>query len=388
MQSLLSASDNDFLEQIMNRLDNGSSASAWSATEMEQHSNSTTGDQANKHTVFLRLSWLLLTRYGRREALPMLFHLARTFYPSPSASITGEEGVSIYNESLIYFWINTVHFAIMSTWKGEAAEAETEKISSFTTFMERFPYLANENYVFTFYSRHVLMSEQAKENVVLPDLQPMPCIVRVTDRSMMKQVKDTDSVRERLTRSMPRVQTLSDKDFYRMAREKRLPCWGHQVKLRLIYCLLLIHGRQRGGVDEVLKVIKSIEQGGFNVTVTYFWIQLTTFHMMKVLQQLEQQQVLSGEDQDRSIFGNLFPAIFDTVVLMSAAGGGEKEEEKVNEIFERSMCFDEFIRYEMDEDLTDVQLIEKYYPKETLLNLHDQHVTLPTIKPLPNIIVN
>jgi hypothetical protein len=74
--------------------------------------------------------------------------------------------------------------------------------------------------------------------------------------------------------------------------------------------------------------------------------------------------------------------------MSAAAGGGEKEEEKVNEIFERSMCFDEFIRYEMDEDLTDVQLIEKYYPKETLLNLHDQHVTLPTIKPLPNIIVN
>lgn len=390
IHSLIFASDKDFLSEIMQRMNTTAPTTSSATSSVPAIASSSTSSvrtegasHSDKQLVFIRLIWLLLSRYGRREALPMLFHLAKTF--SPMEATTG-----VYNESLTYFWINTVHFAMTEAKVSLLATADNEKtLNDFKIFLAGNPHLMDENYVFTFYSRSLLMSEKAKESVVLPDLQPMPCIVRYSGTTPITTMKegesqDLDTIRERLEASMPRVTTLSDQDFYHLACEKRLPCWGHQVKLRLIYCLLLIHGRQRGGVDEVLQAVKEIEKTGFNVTVTYFWIQLSTYHMMKVLQEIVgfdgSSSSSSVDSDDRSLFGKLF--------VTSSTATSPSNPEITEGIFERSMSFDEFIRYDMNEELTNAQLIEKYYPKETLLTLHDQFVTLPTIKPLPNIMVN
>ena len=358
---LSAASDAAFLREIMEKVNHGAGAISMSPPLMIP-------SEGDKHLIFVRLAWLLLTRFGRREALPMLFHLARTFTPCPTLH---SEDPNAHHESLVYFWINIVHFAFK----------RHEETSNFTSFLYANPHLLDEQYVYAFYSRSLLMTDKAKACVVLPDLQPMPCIVHYDTKRENDKVTDTESdgrddrqrVRENIQAAMPRIQTLSDGDFYQFARDRRLPCWGHHVKLRLIYCLLKIHGRHRGGVDEVLQAIKAIEQGGFNITVTYFWIQLTTYHAMKVWQDLKQHQ--PSEAKHQTVFGKLFA---DT----ETANGQEKF------MLDDTMPFDEFIRYETCEELTDAQLMEKYYPKEVLLNLHDQFVTLPTIKPLPSIVVN
>ncbi len=155
-----------------------------------------------------------------------------------------------------------------------------------------------------------------------------------------------------------------------MAATGRLPAWGHRVKLRLIYVLLLLRGRQRAGVDQILSTLKGIEKSGYNVTVCYFWIQMVTFHMMLLLRSQDNNRTL-----DRSAFGQLFNA--SSVVV-----------EDDSSILQSSMSFDEFFRYSDCEDLLDPQMMENYYSKDELLNLDDQYVTLPSIKPLPNIMVN
>ena len=53
----------------------------------------------------------------------------------------------------------------------------------------------------------------------------------------------------------------------------------HNNTLRMIYILLCSQGRSSKSVDMILKVFKDLQQSEFHLTITYFWIQMVTYHM-------------------------------------------------------------------------------------------------------------
>lgn len=54
---------------------------------------------------------------------------------------------------------------------------------------------------------------------------------------------------------------------------------SHEPFLRLIYILLQSHGRSSESVDEILRTMKDFQQSDYHLTLTYFWIQLVTYHI-------------------------------------------------------------------------------------------------------------
>jgi hypothetical protein len=56
----------------------------------------------------------------------------------------------------------------------------------------------------------------------------------------------------------------------------------HQAFLRLIYILLYTHGRSSKSVDLILNTMKTFRQDDHHLTVTYFWIQLVSYHMNRL----------------------------------------------------------------------------------------------------------
>lgn len=48
---------------------------------------------------------------------------------------------------------------------------------------------------------------------------------------------------------------------------------GHQALLRVIYVYLVRFGRRKG-VDRICDGLKALQKEGFNLTLTYFWLQV------------------------------------------------------------------------------------------------------------------
>jgi len=85
-------------------------------------------------------------------------------------------------------------------------------------------------------------------------------------------------VQERFAPAKP----LDDDAFLERFRSRTLPSWGHETKIRAIWCLLQEHGRQRGGTDKILRALGEAEGPGHHVTVAYFWIQMVTLASAKM----------------------------------------------------------------------------------------------------------
>ena len=203
-------------------------------------------DRPFDHRAFLRVIWSSLQVFGRRDAVKHIFdHIA--FY-------TGEK-----NETLIYFWIQLVHYA-----------RETTKHSSdhFGEFLVRNPQLLNERELpLTYYREKTLFSDQAKSSVVLPDLKQLPSIlVNTTTPSTASAV--------------PPIEVDDDEEFLRQFETCTLTSWSHRTHLRMAWLYLTRCGR-REGVKKIFDGIKKfIDQSEvsrkttFHFTMTYFWIQM------------------------------------------------------------------------------------------------------------------
>jgi small GTP-binding protein len=268
------------------------------------------------HRTLLRIIWSYLKLYGRKETVKTLFDNLK-FY------------IKDMNETLIYFWIQIVHYA---------SEATKNPTNDFTGFLLMNPQLLNESELpLTYYKKDTLFSNQAKTKVVLPDVKQLPNILPSSASANNKVEKTVNP------RSEQSVDELEDDEFLRQFESCTLTSWSHKTHLRMAWLYLTRDGR-RVGVNKIFDGIKNFIQNSpvarkttFHFTMTYFWIQM-----------------------------------IDLAIAQSP----------------KDIPFEEFLR--LNPQLMNGGLFLEYYKKETMLNnpTARQEMVLPDIKPLPTLIVS
>jgi small GTP-binding protein len=266
------------------------------------------------HRTLLRAIWCYLKIHGRKETIKALFdHLG--IY------------VKDMNETLIYFWIQIVHYA---------CEATKNPTNDFSGFLLMNPQILNETELpLTYYKKNTLFSDQAKKTIVLPDLKQLPSILPSSANN--KTEKSVNPVNEAV------VDELDDDEFLKQFESCTLTNWSHRTHLRMAWLYLTRDGR-RAGVNKIFDGIKNFIQNSptarkttFHFTMTYFWIQM-----------------------------------IDLAIAQSP----------------KDINFEEFLR--QNPQLLNGGLFLEYYKKETMLNnpTARQEMVLPDIKPLPTMITS
>lgn len=103
------------------------------------------------HMDHIRLAWIYVTGFGLDLASKKVIQGIRNF-----ATIHG--ATQLYHETITRFWISAVHQAV----QGRTAE-------TFPEFIEWNAELADKNFIYRFYSKEVLLSEDAKRSWIQPE---------------------------------------------------------------------------------------------------------------------------------------------------------------------------------------------------------------------------
>lgn len=266
------------------------------------------------HRVLLRAIWSYLKMYGRKKTIEAIFDTVNAY-------------VMDVNETLIYFWIQIVHYAL---------EATKNPTDDFAGFVLMNPQLLNEiELPLAYYKKDTLFSDQAKRTVILPDVKQLPSILPSSSHSNVK-------VEKTLHHEEPIIE-LNDDDFLNEFELCTSTNWSHKTHLRMAW-LYLTRNDRRVAVNKIFDGIKNFIQTSpiarkttFHFTMTYFWIQMV-----------------------------------DLAIAQSPKG--------VN--------FETFLS--LNPHLMNGGLFLEYYKKETLLNnpIARQEMVLPDIKPLPTLVPN
>jgi ADP-ribosylation factor protein 1 len=268
------------------------------------------------HRALLRTMWTYLKIHGRKETIKALFNNLQIY-------------VTDVNETLIYFWIQIVHYAI---------EATRNPTNDFMGFLLMNPQLLNETELpLTYYTKETLFSSQAKTTIVLPDLKQLPNVL--PSSSSANHTKERTAVN--LVSEQP-VDEVDDDEFLKQFESCTLTHWSHKTHLRMAWLYLIRDGR-RVGLNKIFDGIKHFIQNSqvsrkttFHFTMTYFWIQM-----------------------------------IDLAIAQSP----------------KDIHFEEFLR--INPHLLNGGLFLEYYKKETMLNnpIARQEMVLPDIKPLPTLVI-
>ncbi|CAE8585276.1 unnamed protein product, partial [Polarella glacialis] len=165
------------------------------------------------HKERLLLSWLLIQRHGRREAIRLLFQGARRILQAS------------FHETTLYFWMHMVHYAI---------EATANPLGDFKGFVLMNPQLVNSDLLLDYYTQDTIWHNlDARDEVVMPDKKPLPSLLRGGNQQA--------EVKEQPQAFMPR---------------------------ELI---------DQGGTGRVFAALQQVEGDMHNVTESYFWIQMVTY---------------------------------------------------------------------------------------------------------------
>ena len=266
------------------------------------------------HRTLLRTIWSYLKIYGRKETIKVLFDNLKFYMRN-------------INETLIYFWIQIVHYA---------SEATKNPTNEFTGFLLMNPQLLNEiELPLTYYKKDTLFSQEAKTTIILPDHKQLPSILP-SSTSVTTRAEKAYHLSSEQT-----VDELEDDEFLRQFESCTLTNWSHRTHLRMAWLYLTRDGR-RIGINKIFDGIKNFIQTSpvarkttFHFTMTYFWIQM-----------------------------------IDLAIAQSP----------------KDTKFEEFLS--INSHLLNGGLFLDYYKKETMLNnpIARQQMVLPDIKPLPTLI--
>ena len=165
-------------------------------------------------------------------------------------------------------------------------------------------------------------------------------------------------------------------------RSKTLPSWGHEIKLRLIYCLLnepSATSNGRRNTDAVLTALQDVEKDGFHLTAAYFWLQMVSYHLAVMQKEQREQRAASIAEVAVAEAGS------PTVTSTSSTAASPSIQAPASS--SNVVPFDMFFRRPLCQPLRNSQLIEKYYTRKVIdsPSARDQY-TLPDLKKLPTIV--
>jgi hypothetical protein len=108
-----------------------------------------------KHVDHIRMAWIYLTRAPIERALIQITEGIRRF-----AAVHG--ATQLYHETITLFWIYAVQTSIQKT-----------TAISFAEFLQKNSFLAEKGHIYSYYSKELLMSPEAKKKWIEPDLLPI-----------------------------------------------------------------------------------------------------------------------------------------------------------------------------------------------------------------------
>jgi hypothetical protein len=309
------------------------------------------------HYTHLRIAYIYLSRYERRDAMKHIFDGIKKFIENSPRTIKsrldkdGKSRGTTFHETMTYFWIHMIHYAMVATKLPDlpSALSTAGKMNRWKTFLLMNPQLSNGG-LFLFYYRKetILLSEESRKQVVLPDLQPLPSLISSIESNTTAAaiIGSNSSETTGLMKPLVKLSEISDMTFLDLVENYRLPSHGHEVKLRLLYVLLVYkYGRSSSNIDRIFNYLKEyLERGenAFHLTLNYFWIQMIHYSTSLLLQ---------NKTKTKEAFGKLYiPATgseSDTAVVI-----GEEGTEKI-------CSFQEFIAYPSSQDLLNQLLHER-----------------------------
>ncbi|KAJ3485155.1 hypothetical protein NLJ89_g11923 [Agrocybe chaxingu] len=126
------------------------------------------------HYTHIRIAYVVLTKYGRKEGKDIIFKGLEEYIKN-STQTRGRT----FHVSMTYFWIQIVHFGISnippSTTSSSGALPNSD--DDFAHFLLINPHVVDGNFWADYYTKEVLMSPKAKEEMMLPDKKPLPSLV-------------------------------------------------------------------------------------------------------------------------------------------------------------------------------------------------------------------
>jgi len=221
------------------------------------------------HYTHLRIAYVLLEKYGRREGMNKIFSSIKNFIAN--SSITKRSRGTTFHESMTYFWAHMVHFAMASSPDGAVKD-------DFKVFVVMNPQLANGGLFLEYYSKELMLqSPESRLKVVLPDKKQLPSIVSDTGNSNNNNNSSTNGMEA----STPKKKT-SDATFYELVLQGRSPAMGHDARLRVIWIALKQDMPLRERRKQAFAAVQRLDgPQGYHETETYVWIQLITLAIAK-----------------------------------------------------------------------------------------------------------
>ncbi|KAJ7318115.1 ADP-ribosylation factor [Mycena albidolilacea] len=139
------------------------------------------------HYTHIRIAYLMLTQYGRQKGKDKIFQGIERYIEQ-----SAQTGGRTFHVTMTYFWVQIVHFGIRSTPQLVRSESDagsdlgsrslddpddSPELDDFPRFLLLNPYVADGNLWAEYYSKDVMMSVEAKQGPVLPDIKPLPNLV-------------------------------------------------------------------------------------------------------------------------------------------------------------------------------------------------------------------
>ena len=230
------------------------------------------------HRTHLRIAFIHLMRFGRREGMKLIFRKIKAYIANSSHDVSR----TTFHESMTYFWVHMVDYAINVIKVRQPTLFLPVDPSSplgldFKSFLVLSPHLCDGGLFLQYYSKPLILNyPAARLSVVLPDKRPLPSII--SESSDDKAIKSTD--RNDSTSSSTNISTvsrvLSDEEFMIKLHTNDLPSWGHESMLRVVYIDIVSNGRSRDSLRNIMNLLHPIETIHQNMTVTYFWVHMMT----------------------------------------------------------------------------------------------------------------
>ena len=228
------------------------------------------------HHDFMRMIWILFVTLGRRNGLKQIWKLTP------------------FNTTKTYFWAQSLYFALKNS-----SDEETLRFlsSEFENVLIMSPCLANdfENLMKKFYSESLLavIDGEKKEEMVLPDLHPLPSIM--TDIAKLKKQQKGKENEQKSTEDKV-VNEDDDQMFIESFESRSFKSWnGHRSFLRVIWCYVEEFDGGKGCVSKIRSEWKAFRKDNFHETMMYFWVHMVRYWRVMFKEVVEQKKGSNNE---------------------------------------------------------------------------------------------
>lgn len=199
--------------------------------------------------------------------MELIFQGIRNFIEN--SSITQRSRGTTFHETMTYFWVHMVHFAMEAAKFKRSTDEIVVSDPDFKEFLLRNPQLANGGLFLHYYSKELMLkTADSRLQVMLPDKRPLP--------SILSDVQANDTyVSVQLSGPM------ADSKFLALVLQSKAPAVGHEARIRTIWTCIEVTNNLRESREKAFVALQILDGEGYHETCSYFWIQMVTLARAK-----------------------------------------------------------------------------------------------------------